>query len=162
MHTLCRDTAGIPQTATRAGPSTAALIKLRGPHPVPALPSVFPGIYVRALQELFRIASEEDGVATAAAAAAAAAAASTDTSNGDGPTEGQPSSLPGAQSGAMPLGRFSVCVSMLEIYNEAVHDLLAPGGVSAVAKPLDVSGLGECEGAATHDVHVCASRRRPS
>lgn len=86
----------------------------------------------------------------ATAAAAAAAVASTDTSNGDGPAEGQPSALAGAPSGSMPLGRFSVCVSMLEIYNEAVHDLLAPGGVSAVAKPLDVSGLGECQSAATH------------
>mmetsp|Transcript_20588 Transcript_20588/g.45089 ORF Transcript_20588/g.45089 Transcript_20588/m.45089 type:complete len:554 (-) Transcript_20588:44-1705(-) len=59
-----------------------------------------PGINVRALQELFRIAGEE-----------------------------------GADHG------WGVEVSMMEIYNEAVHDLLR----SEVTKPLDVSALGPGE-----------------
>ncbi len=57
-----------------------------------------PGINVRALQDLFSIASEEGG------------------------------------------SSWHVGVSMMEIYNEAVHDLLRPA--SEVVKPLEVSGLG--------------------
>ncbi|GFR50278.1 hypothetical protein Agub_g12465 [Astrephomene gubernaculifera] len=152
-----------------------------------------PGIYFRALQELFRIATEEDG----AAAAAAAATALTSSANPTAPaaaTVGSSSSsttttatataqttptvasasprgattrrrrsssssgtglLPATSSGdvsaaaaaaaaaddpAATLGRFSFHVSMLEIYNEAVHDLLAGSGSSGP--------MGQADGAA--------------
>ncbi|KAG2485792.1 hypothetical protein HYH03_015503 [Edaphochlamys debaryana] len=115
-----------------------------------------PGIYVRALRELFRIASEEDGVAAAAAASAASSAppsarASISGVPGEEGADAAAEALDAAASAAAAtaaaaaarLGRYSFAVSMLEIYNEAVHDLLATGG--DVTKALDVSGLGAGE-----------------
>ncbi|KXZ52502.1 hypothetical protein GPECTOR_9g546 [Gonium pectorale] len=118
-------------------------------------PQEDPGIYVRALRELFRIATEEDGAAAAAASASAAVSATasaTASARGSSSGGGDASEAPAASTAATDdvvaaaaaavatLGRYTFHVSMLEIYNEAVHDLLA--GEGGVTKALDVSGMG--------------------
>ncbi|GLI63210.1 hypothetical protein VaNZ11_006063, partial [Volvox africanus] len=135
-----------------------------------------PGICLRALKELLRIAKEESGGGGAAAATTAASAVpsrcssnpgdvtSADTGDaaaveGEGAATGTDATtvpdiqllVPAAAAAdafATSRGRYSFSFSMLQIHNEEVYDLLAPGvgeeGGAAV-KALEVSTCGPGE-----------------